>query len=718
MNSSGTLLAMVGEQKVVISVLPPPGFMDNEEDSVSTRCFEIGALYSNLSVLKVLWNELGKQDASLVVLTSDTIIRSYDLTISFEQPELEYNLSNPSPKGNGTGGRKLGLSKTNVEDPVSMCFGSSTEIHGKLTLYIYSKDGDVFALYPFSPRHISVTDLEINQLFDEAALLLNSQSQEDSLSPHKKSRYVSQLSWVSDIWKQRLNAQKEYRADQYGHSSGELFLINTSNYTQPSIQGPFSLIPFPDALYEGEGCDIISVDTENFGTLVTSNSVGRITIMLQDIPLVMKWENEFNKYYDENEDEYDSDTDKYEDAESTSFEESTVDPLKPSLSVVESKQISRNNNSSFTLYKFKSLSYNFFAFNDKEVIKFDISEWVNKFNNEIINDDNDDIQIDIAFNKIDSKINLSSNNRSNNILGLCLIDNLAENRSYITIIEPGKKIITEIESESQTKSQSQLQSQISSINNFNNNNSSNFKQYVTLLDTPSIEIKDILKSIKVDFNLNPNLLSKDLISKNKDTTLAEDENMATLKALENISELVMFEVAKIQRAGLSLQQRITIQQSELFRQLTKINDFKNRLKKIDDDLKDTNEFDKINERNLKFSERLSNLSDRLAKKENLPISNAEREWFKELRRIRNSIEDPNKGLKKRVSNINEQLTYLKSTTHSLAGNKSSPSKNISIGEEGEIATLKRMLYEESKIVKHAQRSLENTLAAFEKTSLN
>ena len=108
----------------------------------------IGRGYHNVDtgarILRILWHPLGVEGASLVVLTEDGFVRTYDPTIgselSFEVPDLSLDLYALAGRKRYTGGFAADQDEMM---PASCCFGSGDHGWRPLTLYILMRNGDV-----------------------------------------------------------------------------------------------------------------------------------------------------------------------------------------------------------------------------------------------------------------------------------------------------------------------------------------------------------------------------------------------------------------------------------------------------------------------------------------------------------------------------------------------------------------------------------------------
>lgn len=112
----------------------------------------VGKYYHSLpgspAVAQVLWHPYGAQSSSLLILTSDALLREYTLSEDVEEPSQTVSFL---PTGGGE--RKGGFSSDDAgeESAVGFCVGEGIG-WGPLTVWGLMKNGDVRAVSPFLPR--------------------------------------------------------------------------------------------------------------------------------------------------------------------------------------------------------------------------------------------------------------------------------------------------------------------------------------------------------------------------------------------------------------------------------------------------------------------------------------------------------------------------------------------------------------------------------------
>ncbi|CCH42059.1 Nucleoporin [Wickerhamomyces ciferrii] len=282
LNSSGTLLTAYDEKSIIVISLSFNRATKSEENEIKTNSFKIGSSIYNKSnhIIQLLWNKLSRFDSSLLVLSSDGAIRTFNIRLSPDHPDSIFDLKQ-------THSRKIGLSENTINDPISMCFGNSETLSGALTLYILNKEGDIFAIYPFVSKEVAVSKVLVEDLLNESLLLSHNSTRNGDLSLNE------QLRFVTNLWDQVSTSQKELRGTR------ELCILKTdvSNY---QIQGPYAIKPYPTTLYEDYGSSISSFTFKDLHLLLISYQQNGFVAVLPDQNLRMK--------INQNEDLLDSDT--------------------------------------------------------------------------------------------------------------------------------------------------------------------------------------------------------------------------------------------------------------------------------------------------------------------------------------------------------------------------------------------------------------------------
>lgn len=270
-NSSGNLLAVYNSNNLTVLSI----------DSINVKQYNIAVkLFEKVSIKCLLWNKSAKFDSNLIILSDDNIIRSFDLNYSFNEPLKTFNLANQASN-------KKGLILNSIRDPTSITFGSTgSKLSGLLTLYIVDGDGDVFSIYPFLPvNEVSATEKQVEDLFNESVLLLNSSL--DGENEVNKELAINQLRFVNTLWKQLPLASVEIRESNVKYFISDISKVSFKDTF--AIQGPFSIQPYPECLYEDEATDIISFESDGLDLISIAFKQYGFVVLLPDYNLTMKW---------------------------------------------------------------------------------------------------------------------------------------------------------------------------------------------------------------------------------------------------------------------------------------------------------------------------------------------------------------------------------------------------------------------------------------------
>ena len=159
-NSTGKLLAVVGTHCLVIVILPRRGYMKQLGRSLAVKAVRVGTYYHAahgcVPIAQCRWHPLGRDGASLVVLTEDGIVREYDVAHDVDEPQQVLNVFP------GSALRSAAAFSADDDDErcaAALAFhtGAENEPSWRLcTLYALSRAGDLWAVCPFLPRHAAV----------------------------------------------------------------------------------------------------------------------------------------------------------------------------------------------------------------------------------------------------------------------------------------------------------------------------------------------------------------------------------------------------------------------------------------------------------------------------------------------------------------------------------------------------------------------------------
>ncbi|KAH7343719.1 hypothetical protein B0J17DRAFT_643651 [Rhizoctonia solani] len=245
-NPTGKLLAVVGGRQVAVVVLPRPGITKTLSTRIECSSIQIGEYYhvpGSSKITKVDWHSWGEGGASLLVLTSDGLLREYDVSKDPSEPQQTVELLAPPQN-------KLKYDVTASAEAVSFCIGRGSADWSAFTVYVLTTEGELWATCPFLPANATPPISYIQGL----EYFVNAKSAR--LPPEISG---PQLKYVSSL-KQQLKSISSPVDDQPLPTC--LVHAPVSISFPPARQGPFLLQPAPKELGDGLASDIVYLDVE------------------------------------------------------------------------------------------------------------------------------------------------------------------------------------------------------------------------------------------------------------------------------------------------------------------------------------------------------------------------------------------------------------------------------------------------------------------------
>ncbi|ODV83427.1 hypothetical protein CANARDRAFT_203277 [[Candida] arabinofermentans NRRL YB-2248] len=204
------------------------------------------ALDESEKVIQVLFNNISKFQAEIVVLTTHAI-KCYDINSSIDTPCQVYKFQSE---------QKIDLSSdfNCVVDPVSISFGSCTSDDslnpkGDITLFVLTSDTSLYKIYPFLPNELSCSDAWKTSLFDYTTLKLSGVSLNDAQT-------------VDDKFFGQIQMLKFASAISKSNGNTSIAEILPSNLRKGKIMGPFNISLFPDELYAQDALKLVPLQND------------------------------------------------------------------------------------------------------------------------------------------------------------------------------------------------------------------------------------------------------------------------------------------------------------------------------------------------------------------------------------------------------------------------------------------------------------------------
>ncbi|KAI9498516.1 hypothetical protein BDB00DRAFT_867663 [Zychaea mexicana] len=217
-NSTGTLLAVCGQQRLSIVCLPPSGFSPtttySPEGHVECKTFSVGQEIFGESrrVVKALWHPLSETKTHIMVLSSDSVLRMFDVSGNIDEPEQLYDLSpsfqNSAASRRPSRGITLDDGLGMEEEAVTFTLGGKSEEGSAwepFTVYFALRNGHTYALCPVLPFNSVVRNQHLETLacvVDAKTTRLLEQKMDNENDLESKALYYLlrlQSQWLGDL---------------------------------------------------------------------------------------------------------------------------------------------------------------------------------------------------------------------------------------------------------------------------------------------------------------------------------------------------------------------------------------------------------------------------------------------------------------------------------------------------------------------------------------
>ncbi|KAK9237240.1 hypothetical protein V1525DRAFT_450727 [Lipomyces kononenkoae] len=695
-NNSGTFIAIIGDQKIIVCSLPLPGFSKRSETKLHVRHRALGMTYRDrdVSILKTLWHPLAKDDSCLVVLSSDKVVRMFDLVYSYDEPEQIFDFTQ-SISNNFS----FGLSECIGKEPTSMCFGVKDHGLGEMALYVLMGDGDICILCPFIPRQCAMERQSIQILLEWAL------SEDRDVDPHipkiERFRRRQQLNWVADIAVQSNDLSKSVGMPPRTNKFGEI--VDVGVFDRPDadkfkmrLQGPVAVEPYPKLLYKaGIACDICGMEADDIAVFVTVFGTGRVNIHIQDNPVGVLWESSsYAAFIDQD------------------GEQAEVDEL--SLLLLESISldcgVSADHEQTQLPLSFVPGSagrYYLLVVYTHGLFHLDLSKWKTKLLDALSSATDPLLQQALAnMPRTSTNALIKSNNSSKNrILGTGILRDTFSGDILISLRTLGIDVFEDsMQEDTFISSKSVKDSTLAIEPPAGSPSIAGAVTYEPLMNPLLVDVDKLRRGSTVESKLSR---KKALLEFSLTESLQVSEH--TLQFLGDLVELLQPELQEVYLAGHAIQRRLLEQRAEMHRQLAKLAEVQSRLAFAQHEEMSAT-VRKVLSRQTELNERADKLYKKLIESQALPISESERKWMQELHRVRSNMEDP-RGLIYRSRNATTQSKKLVSVIDSVkdgdAGLRTNRKTLVSGLYREKLEYLRELLENEAKIVNKTKASLEN-----------
>lgn len=565
LNETGTFLTVFGMNIVVIVMLPAPGVLAAGDQKLRIKSWRIDLFEERgETVIKTAWNPISRYDSELIVLTSANRIYSFDVLVNNNViPDQEITL-------------QLSEADTSLYgqlDAVSFCLGKG---ENRFSLYVLASDGNVYALSPFVPKTMIFTRVELEALFDRVVL-----ASIDNKDTAENSIYQKQVKWVSELWKQYSFSIVESRVRTYGGEPEEFLVLNRPNISRsPILQGPFTIQPFPEQLYDFEGDDIESFD---LGSDLTGIGFflqgGAFLFSLQEEPVVFNW---------------------------------SKNELELNLSLLELVKVSYK---SCYISSFSCDPTGVYLQSLTNVQRLDLSAWMQELGKAI---EDGDINLSQQLTTVNDLTD-----RSTQILGYGVM--LDGDSNLVTLVQTQQQNIRWLENWTKPNTQPVVTKIIPCLSD-STENSTNYSFI-------NPKVSHLLENF--DKVLKPVMMRKQTPNAN---AKIKDFTWEKLVEFNEASKPFTATVPQLHERQLAIHERLVEQRSELVRQLEKIKETKEKLAEVQARNTAAKRVQDTTERQIHLQERVDKLKAGLLAKRGVQLlTQQEQEFVAELDRVKESL---------------------------------------------------------------------------------
>lgn len=567
-NSSGTLLAIYNESNLVVTCLPSSEFMKTPDSLIKVKSFVIGDhILNKTKIVDLQWNCLARFDSSVVVLSEDGAIRTFNIDSSVEEPDMLYHLKNSHIN-------QVGYATDVMDDPVSISFGSCSTLSGSLTLYILNSDGDIFSIYPFIPKQIVVSKSQVEDLLNETVLITTNNIESDNTFQKRSS--INQLRFVKYLWEQLPTAPFEIR------DSDKLSVLQPDSKDKMMIQGPFTIQPYPDSLYSDSALSISTIKCGLVDILAVTFSHKGFLLLLPDVSATMRFkEEDFEDYVMLNE----------------------TAAFSPVLTTLEFK--SSQTSSATHIASCSDLSC-FFIQRGNVIYKASLKKLQKNLNEACIRADIDSLT-ELLNSGFKSELQEFCSLRTKETYeGMCILQN-EHSELFAAILTSLNFHIFALSDIEPNRRKPIITHESGTV-------------YSAKLGMPFFEIEKMVRDARNTSIKRPS---------NSISEIKNDET--GLRGLSDVSSQVLQSLVLFHKVGVSLNHRVDCQKHELYRQLSTSHDILNRFEVVEKKKEtNAGALQKTFERQNSLNKRIQALAETLHQGTDLPLTVNERSWFREI----------------------------------------------------------------------------------------
>ncbi|KAI8855098.1 hypothetical protein BC829DRAFT_379214 [Chytridium lagenaria] len=198
------MLAVVGDHDVAVVVMPL--YSKYLGQKVEVRSYLVGKMHHSFDditrIAKVAWHPLSDGNSHLMVLSCNGVFRMYNLSRNPDEPEQTFSfcdsgaLSSPSktsPKKSNKEG--IFALSSEVSEAVSFALGSGCG-WGPFTVYCMMRSGDIYAACPIVPERSEVSCQHLRALKSSVQYMWKQADEEDE---YMERQFYWRDRWVEDV---------------------------------------------------------------------------------------------------------------------------------------------------------------------------------------------------------------------------------------------------------------------------------------------------------------------------------------------------------------------------------------------------------------------------------------------------------------------------------------------------------------------------------------
>ncbi|KND02569.1 uncharacterized protein SPPG_03026 [Spizellomyces punctatus DAOM BR117] len=276
MNGTGRLLAVVGEYEIVVLSLPRIAWTDgNTRERIRTNSWRIGPMTPQ-PIVKIHWHPLSESHTHLMVLSDDGALRIYDVTANANEPEQTLHFLGSEPIDTWKAPNRSGMFGADLweREFVSFCVGRDDGNWGSMTMYGVTRSGDVYSLCPVVPQRSIFIPQKLQDLKAASALEQEEHEEHECYGPYTERQYYWREQWLDELLNE-IN-QRSIKETLPGEPVG-LTLPRMTAKVKCRARGPYLIQPSPDATIDyQDATDILCLATNPINVLIISFESGML----------------------------------------------------------------------------------------------------------------------------------------------------------------------------------------------------------------------------------------------------------------------------------------------------------------------------------------------------------------------------------------------------------------------------------------------------------